>query len=148
MYIGWVTGLYRQQECRNLFLPCSEGDSLHHDRRKRYRSQCRFERRHQFTAYRQQGIMIIIGKRGVLPGYGILFESRRNGEITVNLLFLYGFRAAASLAKMVRHFKGRYGRYGPDNFSRCRSVVLVDDADRNIFHLAVAENRSHKENRE
>ena len=46
---------------------------------------------------------------------------------------------------MLCHFKSRYGRDIPGNSSGSSSVILIDNADRNIFHLSVAKNRSHKE---
>lgn len=108
------------------------------------RSQRGFESSHQFATDRKQRIMIIIGESRILSRYGILLESGRDREITINFLSLHGLPGSFFIYKVLCHFKCRHSRYVSDDCPRRSSVILIDNADRNIFHLSVTKDGCHE----
>ena len=89
--------------------------------------------------------MIVVGKSCILSCNGVLFKFGRNRKITINFFSLYGFPSGCFIHEILCYFKSRYGRYISNNTTGSSGIILIDNADRNIFHLSVAENSCHKE---
>ena len=89
--------------------------------------------------------MKIVGECCILSGNRILFKLGRYGKISINLFLLHRLAGSCFIYKMLCHFKSRYGGNVPDYRPGSSSMILIDNTDRNVFHLSVTKDRSHKE---
>lgn len=106
------------------------------------------ERRHQLAAYREEGIVVIIGERCVSSRHRLLFEAGRDDEVAVYVLPLQCPAGVGFVGEVLRHTEGGGGRDAPGDIARSGSVVQVDDTHGNVLHLSVSEDGGHEEQTE
>lgn len=92
--------------------------------------------------------MVVIRKCGIHPGSGALFKAGGDGQITIDFFTLHSFPRSSLIAEMPRDAEGGYGSDVSCYLPGCGGVVLIDNADRNVFHLPAAEDGSHEEQAE
>lgn len=142
------TGFYGEQKGLYLFSAYSQCFGLHHDGGECNGSKRILERRHQLAAYREEGIVVIIGERCVSSRHHLLFEAGRDDEVAVYVLPLQCPAGVGFVGEVLRHTEGGGGRDAPGDIARSGSVVQVDDTHGNVLHLSVSKNGGHEEQTE
>ena len=89
--------------------------------------------------------MVVVRKRGIHSCRSMLFKAGRNRQVTIYFFALHGLPGGGFVGKMPCDTESRYGRYISCDLPGCGSIVLIDNANRNVLHLSATENGCHEE---
>ena len=121
---------------------------MHHDRGHRKLAEDGFESATHLTAYAQESIVIVVGKRRLPSGHDISRETSRDHQVAVYFFRLGGTPGSRLVGIAMHNLESRDGFDCPHDFPRHGGIISIDNTDGYVLHLPIPEDRGHEEDAE